>query len=139
MSKNTRVIIEPSELKDHGLMIKGRENRGRSYEIKQPVERMNGLKTLFREKVQNQPLLFEDQKGNGLPHGVLFVDVFQFLIGTVELGENVRPWLEKFGGLRPQIRAALEYLMNHPKVTFKDSAKKVLNLLDERTLFTTQS
>jgi adenine-specific DNA methylase len=138
MSKNTRGIIEPSELKDHGLMIKGRENRGRSYEIKQPVERMNDLKTLFREKVQNQPLLFEDQKGNGLPHGVLFVDVFQFLIGTVELGENVRPWLEKFGGLRPQIRAALEYLMNHPKVTFKDSARKVLNLMDERTLFTTQ-
>ncbi|MBN1551275.1 hypothetical protein JW979_07395, partial [bacterium] len=136
MSKNSRGIIEPAELKAHGLIIKGRANRGRSFEIKQPAERMNDLKILFKEKVQSQIQLFEDPQTDMLPQGVIFIDVMHMLIGTAELGENVRPWLEKFSGLRPQIRAALEYLMNHPRVPFKDSAKKVMNLLDERTLFT---
>jgi len=136
MHKNTRGIIEPAELKEKGLIIKGRENRGRSFEVKQPVERMNELKPLFKETVSDQPKLFEDVPTSVLPSGLIFVDAIHFLIGLAELGENVRPWLDKFSGMRPQIRAALDYLISHPKVSFKDSAKKVLNLMDERTLFT---
>ncbi len=136
MSKNLRGIIEPGELKDKGLIIKGRENRGRSFEVKQPVERMNELKPLFQETVSDQTKLFEDLPASLLPDGRPFVDLIHLLIGSAELGENVRPWLVKFSGKRPQIRAALDYLMSHPKVSFKDSVKKVLNLMDERTLFT---
>jgi hypothetical protein len=138
MHKNTRGIIEPAELKERGLIIKGRENRGRSFEVKQPAERMNALKPLFNEAAQKQANLFEDSTNGVLPKGLIFVDVIHLLIGLAELGENVRPWLVKFSGRRPQIRAALDYLISHPKVSFKDSAKKVLNLMDESTLFSTQ-
>jgi len=138
LSKSTRGIVAPSILKDYGLIIKGRENRGRSFEIKLPVERMNSLKPKFAEKASNQAQLFDDDTSTILTNDVLFVDCVHFLIGSAELGEQVRPWLQRFGGLSPQIHAALEWLIKYPGVTFKESAKKVLNLMDERTLFTTQ-
>jgi hypothetical protein len=70
-----------------------------------------------------------------MPSGVLFIDCVHFLLGMVEVGENILPWLEKFRGLRPQIRAACEYLALRNKA-FEPSARKVLGLIDERTLFT---
>ncbi|MFQ5675464.1 MAG: hypothetical protein ACE5G1_06160 [bacterium] len=69
-----------------------------------------------------------------LQKNTLFVDYVHFLLGLAEVGENVLPWLERFRGLRPQIRAACEYLMARNKA-FESSAKKILGLLDERNLF----
>lgn len=138
VSKSTRGIIEPSELREYGLIIKGREKRGRSFEVKLPVERLDDLKLKFKDgTVGSQTSLFGENRESQLPGDILFVDCVHLLLGLAEVGENILPWLEKFRGLRPQIRAACEYLASRNKA-FEAAAKKVLGLLDERTLFTKQ-
>lgn len=135
VSKNTRGIIEPSELREYGLIIKGREKRGRTYEVKLPVERLDDLKLKFENGTLSfQQDLFGNDGDSRLPSEVLFVDCVHLLLGLAEVGENILPWLEKFRGLRPQIRAACEYLPSRNKA-FEAPAKKVMGLLDERTLF----
>ncbi|MEW5799665.1 MAG: DNA methyltransferase [Bacteroidota bacterium] len=137
LSKSIRGIIEPSELREYGLIIKGREKRGRSFEVKLPVERLNDLKLKFKDgAVSSQASLFGENGDSRLPSGILFVDCVHLLLGLAEVGENILPWLEKFRGLRPQIRAACEYLARNK--AFEAPARKVLGLLDERTLFTKQ-
>ena len=138
LSKGTRGAFEISVFKDHGLVIKGRQKRGRSFEVKLPVERVNDLKSKFHDNISLQSELFSTEPSATLLPGTIFVDYVHYLIALADLGENVIPWLQKFSGMRPQIRAALEYLRDHPKVSFKDSVKKVLGLMDERTLFTKQ-
>ncbi len=134
VSKIVRGIIEPSELREYGLIIKGREAGGRTFKVKQPLERLNELKERFRNGNNTpQPSLFNDTEIS-LPQNILFVDVLHLLLGLAETGDSLLPWLEKFGGLKPQIRAALEHIMNMNK-NFIIPAKKVLGLLDERTLF----
>ncbi|MBK6914970.1 MAG: hypothetical protein IPH11_15415 [Ignavibacteriales bacterium] len=134
VSKIVRGIIEPSELRECGIIVKGRENRGRTFEVKQPTERLNELKEKFRNGSSSQQTLFNDTEIH-LPENILLVDVLHFLLGLAESGDNLLPWLEKFGGLKPKIRAALEHMMRENK-NFVSPAKKVLGLLDERTLFT---
>ncbi len=96
---------------------------------------MNELKERFRNGSNLSQTSLFDNNEISLPQNVLFVDVLHFLLGLAESGDNLLPWLQKFGGLKPQIRAALEHLMNMNK-NFISPAKKVLGLLDERTLFT---
>jgi len=135
VSKIVRGIIEPSILREYGIIVKGRGARGRTFEVKQPLERLNGLKERFRNgSHSSQQSLFSDTEIR-LNKKVLFIDVLHLLLGLAESGDNLMPWLEKFGGLKPQIRAALEHLMSMNK-NFISPAKKVLGLLDERTLFT---
>lgn len=134
VSKIVRGIIEPSELREYGLIIKRREERGRTFYVKQPSERLNELKERFRNGSSSQQTLFNDTEIS-LPANILLVDVLHLLLGLAESGDNLLPWLEKFRGLKPQIRAALEYMMEENK-NFVSPAKKVLGLLDERTLFT---
>lgn len=134
VSKIVRGIIEPSELREYGLIIKRREERSRTFYVKQPSERLNELKEEFRNGSGSQQTLFNDTEMR-LPENILLVDVLHFLLGLAESGDNLLPWLEKFGGLKPQIRAALEHMMRENK-NFVSPAKKVLGLLDERTLFT---
>lgn len=139
VSKSTRGIIETSELRERGLIIKGREKRGRTFEVKQPSERLEELKRKFiLEWPSEQLTLFADEGQPILPKDFLFVDCVHLLLGLAEAGENVLPWLEKFRGLRPQLRAALEYLGQRNPL-FEQPSKTVLGLMDERTLFTTQN
>lgn len=134
VSKIVRGVIEPAELREYGIIVKGRENRGRTFEVKQPLERLNELKEKFRNGSSSQQTLFNDTEIH-LSENILLVDVLHYLLGLAESGDNLLPWLEKFGGLKPQIRAALEHMMRTNKI-FESAAKKVLGLLDERTLFT---
>lgn len=135
VSKIVRGIIDPSELRELGIIVKGREARGRTFEVKQPLERLNALKEKFRNGSNtNQESLFSDSEIR-LPSNILLVDILHYLLGLAETGDNLLPWLEKFGGLKPQIRVAMEHLMMMNK-NFVSPAKKVLGLLDERTLFT---
>ncbi len=135
VSKQTRGIIETSELKEHGLLIKGRAKRGRTFEIKQPVERLNDLKKKFYDDGVLTQLPLFGENGSPLPKGLLFVDCVQLLLGLAENGENVLPWLDRLRGLRPQLRAALSYL--HDRNIFTVPSRKILSLIDERTLFNT--
>lgn len=135
VSKSTRGIIETGELRARGLIIKGREKRGRTYEVKQPTERLAELKTKFqREWPKEQLSLFGEEGQPTLPKDFLFVDCVHLLLGLAETGENLLPWLERFRGLRPQLRTACEYLASRNKA-FEKPAKTVLGLLDERLHF----
>jgi len=137
VSKSVRGIIEPSELREHGLIIKRRESRDRTFYVKQPLERLNDLKMKFNETGPiHQPDLFGGE-GTVLPTNILLVDVMHLLLGITETGDNLLPWLEKFSGLRPQIRAAMEYFIKNDR--FTSAAKRVLSLIDERSLFTIES
>lgn len=134
VSKSTRGLIETSELRERGLIIKGREKRGRTFEVKQPSERLEELKRKFiLEWPSEQLALFADEGQPILPKDFLFVDCVHLLLGLAEAGENVLPWLEKFRGLRPQLRAAVEYLAQR-NPSFEQPGKTVLGLMDERTL-----
>ncbi len=136
ISKNTKGIIETSDLKDYGLIIKGREKRGRTFEVKQPIERLNELKEKFNKVVfVSQPTLEGIEVAKEVKEDFRFVDYLHLLLGLADAGDNLLPYLEKFRGLRPQIRASMEYLSKKNK-NFAAPAGKVLALLDERTLFT---
>jgi putative DNA methylase len=138
VSKVTRGYIDPAVLRERGLIRKGREKRGRTFEVKQPIERLNELKEVFFNGAQPlQEQLFEDDANPRVTKDILFVDYVHFLLGLAEAGENVLPWLEKFRRMRPQLRAALDYLAQRNK-NFAPQAKKVVGLMDERTLFMTQ-
>lgn len=134
--KNTKGLIETSKLREHGLIIKGREKRGRTFEVKQPIERLNDLKLKFRENgnTGQEGLFGED--GSAEPKDILFVDYVHLLLGVAENGENLIPWLEKFRGKKPMLRAACQYLISRGR--FIEPAKKILALIDERTLFNTK-
>lgn len=133
--KATRGISEPSALMERDLMIKGRAKRGRSYEVKSPMERLDFLKKKFGvQQTDAQGTLFdEDLTAISVP-GVIFIDYVHFLIGLAENGESVLEWLDKFRGKRPQIRAALEYLAKRNR-TFLEPVRKIMGLMDEKTLF----
>ncbi|OPZ64118.1 MAG: hypothetical protein BWY83_03261 [bacterium ADurb.Bin478] len=135
ISKSMRGMISVEELKKAGLIIKGREKRGRSFEVKQPLERLNELKEKFsRQAVTAQMDLFAESEDAELPGDLLLVDCVHLLLGLAEAGENVLPWLERLRGLRPRLRAALVFLREQNK-NFISSIDKILGLVDERTLF----
>jgi len=123
VNKSTRGLIEPAGLHKYGLIRKGREKRGRTIEVKSPIERLEELRGVFKEKPA------------GTREDVLFIDYVHLLLGTAQAGENLLPWVEKFRGLRPQIQAAVEYLVMRNKNLFASPAKKVLGLIDERFSF----
>lgn len=134
--KATRGITEPSTLMERDLMIKGRAQRGRSYEVKTPLERLDLLKRKFGANLsQAQGTLFGEDLTDIVSTGTIFVDYVHFLIGLAESGESVMEWLERFRGKRPQIRAALDFLARRNR-SFEDPVRKILGLMDERTLFT---
>jgi len=132
--KATRGIIEVDELLEAGLMKKGRAGRGRTFEVKTPSERFSTLLEKFKdESPVTQNRLFDDQPappGNG---SSLFIDRLHFLIGLAEGRENLRPWIERWGGEIPQIRAACEYLLDRRK-EFAPALKKILTMIDVGSL-----
>lgn len=133
--KATRGITEPATLIDRDLMIKGRAKRGRTYEVKSPLDRLDSLKKKFGARMGHQQgQLFDDELLPAVSPEDQFIDYVHFLIGLAENGESVMEWLDKFRGKRPQIRAALDYLSRRNRA-FADPVRKILGLMDEKTLF----
>ena len=134
LHKYTRGVIEPDELLKAGLIKKGRTGRGRHFEIKSPAERFVEIQQrLGEESGQAQAALpgMEDVDASGkLP----FIDYVHFLIALVGGGENLRPWMERFRGKTPQIRAACEYLRTK-QPRFADACGKILKFIEVTPLF----
>ncbi len=135
--KATRGILEPDSLIKAGIMIKGRAGRGRSYEVKQPLERFHALLEKFNPPKQEQQSLFGELNPQKTKSKVYFIDYVHLLMALAEGGENVVPWLERFRGETPRLRAACEYLMSRNK-GFTSSLKKILGLIDIGPLFNTR-
>lgn len=131
--KATRGILDPEDLMAAGLIIKGRAGRGRTYEVKQPVERFQSLLAKFRAEPSSQPDFFEGgrPKSKGRHY---FIDYLHLLMALTEGGEPLMPWLERFRGETPRLRAACGYLATRNK-TFAPVLKKIRDLLDVGPLF----
>jgi hypothetical protein len=133
LHKATRGILEPKDLIDAGLIIKGRAGRGRTYEVKQPVERFQDLSGKFRERPMSQGDLFgtEETKAS---RRTRFVDYVHLLMALADGGEPLAPWLERFRGETPRLRAACDYLALRNKA-FAPALKKIRDLLEVGPLF----
>ncbi|MCC7203045.1 MAG: DUF1156 domain-containing protein [Nitrospirae bacterium] len=128
--KATRGILEPADLIKAGIMHKGRAKRGRTYEVKHPVERYKDLQTFFSKKTSSllQIALFPEME-EGKFDNVALVDILHFLMGLAHESGDIIQWLREFNPAMPQIRAALEYLrVKNP--TFNDPVSRVLSLME---------
>lgn len=128
--KATRGLFEPEALMKAGLMRKGRAKRGRTYEIIPPGERIDELKRSFQKiaKEAGQQYLFPEMEEARFDR-IALVDVLHFMMGMVEAGDNLQPWLRHFEIVRPQIRVALEYLRGK-NPTFQNPINKILGLIE---------
>ncbi|MEK7206090.1 MAG: hypothetical protein AAB254_11345, partial [candidate division NC10 bacterium] len=131
--KVTRGVLEPEDLIEAGLIITGRAGRGRTYEVKQPTERFQQLEAKFRVERAPQLDLIEDGRPKAKGR-VYFIDYVHFLMALAEAGENLTPWLDRFRGEYPRLRAACEYLAVRNK-GFTATLKKIQDLLEPAPLF----
>jgi len=128
--------VTTDDLKNAGLIIKGRTGRGRFFKIKQPTERLNSLKERISHPGPRPP--GEGRVRDKEPLPVAFdmplVDLVHLLIAAAWAGESVAPWLERFSHLRPKVRAALRYVRDR-RTDWKEYIDRVLNLIDGAPLF----
>ena len=66
----------------------------------------------------------------------IFIDRLQLLIGLAEAGENLLPWLERFRGDAPKIRAACDFISAR-NPGFAAALLKIRDLMDIGPLFKT--
>lgn len=128
--------VTPDELKKLGLIVRGRTGRGRTYEVKQPNERLNAL----LEKLKSpeipggiQTSLFDDV-GDPIIRDLKLVDLIHLLIGLADAGQSVAPWLERFSGERPKVKAALRFIKDM-RSDWEGPISRILPLVDETFLF----
>ena len=128
--KTTRGIMEPELLIRAGVIRKGRAKRGRTYEVKLPVERYKDLTKIFKSKSRSldQLTLFPDFDEAKFDN-VALVDILHYLMGLAEAGENLVPWLNQFKPVIPNIRVSSEYLLGK-NPTFQEPIKKILNIIE---------
>lgn len=109
LSKDLRALqVSVDDLKNAGLVIRGRTGRGRTYEVKQPEERLEAvLEALTKISArQAQTNLFGDYRQ---PEGLMMVDLWHALIALAHAGESVLDTLERFKPQWPEIAAGLRY------------------------------
>ena len=123
--------VTADDLKSAGLITRGRTGRGRTYEVKQPSDRLADLLKRLQPgltlKHQQQTLFTEE--GEIIAHDVLLVDLLHLVIGLAVAGESVVPWLERFAGIRRQLRAALRFVRD-VRPDWKDPIDRVLALME---------
>jgi len=136
LNKYTRGVIEADELTAAGLIIKGRMGRGRSFKIKSPAERFSEIQERLDEQGSKpqSTLPGMEEAVPGEAGKMPFIDYVHFLIALVDGGENLRPWMERFRGLTPQIRAACEYL-RHKQSNFAPACEKILKFIEVTPLY----
>jgi len=128
--KTTRGLIEPAALIKAGVMRKGRAKRGRTYEVKTPDERYRELDALFMKKgKQSEQLSLFPEMEEARFDQISLVDVIHYLMALAQEGENLSPWLKRFEAIRPQLRAALEYLQDK-NPTFLNPITKIQQLME---------
>jgi hypothetical protein len=104
--------VTADDLKDAGLLIRGRTGRGRTYEVKQPSERLAELVKQLQPGLalrQTQGVLFTEE-GERIVHDIPLVDLVHLVIGLAAAGESVAPWLERYAEMRRPLRVALRFI-----------------------------
>jgi hypothetical protein len=109
INKGARALqVSTEDLKKAGLIIRGRAGRGRTYEVKQPQERLEAVLEKLHKASLSQNSLFEETAANREP--VPLVDLLHALIALADAGESVLPWLERFDVRRTEILAGLRFV-----------------------------
>lgn len=109
LSKDLRALrVSIEDVKNAGLVIRGRTGRGRTYEVKQPEARLaaalDALSAVNARQAQTK--LFDDV---GRPRDLMMVDLWHALIALASAGESVLDLLERFRAQWPEIAAGLRY------------------------------
>lgn len=128
--------VSSDDLKKAGLIVRGRTGRGRTYEVKQPHERLNSLLENLKTPATPawiQGSLFDD-KGDPVIREIRLVDLIHLCIGLAASNESIAPWLERFSGERPKVRAALNFIKD-VRPDWEGPISRILPLVDDLALF----
>jgi adenine-specific DNA methylase len=132
ISKSSRGMqVSVDDLKDAGLVVRGRTGRGRTYEVKQPGQRLGELLAKYQPGLKlraTQGELFTSE-GQTIFYDMPLVDLVHLTLGLAQAGESVVPWLERFAGLRSQLGSALRYVRDI-RADWKDAIDRVLALIE---------
>jgi putative DNA methylase len=132
VSKTARGMqVSIDDLKEAGLVVRGRTGRGRTYEVKQPSQRLGDLLAQYQPGLKlrtSQGELFTSE-GQTIFYDIPLVDLVHLVIGLAQAGESVVPWLERFAGLRSQLGAALRYVRDI-RADWKEPIDRVLALIE---------
>ncbi len=112
ISKGTRALqVSTEDLKKAGLIIRGRTGRGRTYEVKQPTERLENVLEKLNKSAQttSQRELFDEVMVPNKDQALL-VDVLHALIALADAGESVIALIERFDTRRTEILAGLQFV-----------------------------
>jgi len=134
LSKDLRALqVSIDDVKEAGLVVKGRTGRGRTYEVKQPEERLQAaLDALAKISAwQAQAKLFDQ---GTLPEGFMMADLWQALIALANAGESVLDLLERFKAQWPEITAGLRYC-RQVRGDWEQPIKRVLAVIEGVPLF----
>ena len=131
LNKGLRAMqVTTEDLRRAGLLIRGRVGRGRTYQVKQPVERVEmAAKRLLKtyERAAQNVLFQDDQSFNSAP--VALVDLLHVLIALAEAGQPVLPWVERFPNRRAALRAGLRFLRDE-RVDWAAAIDRVLAVIE---------
>ena len=136
VNKGLRAMqVNTEDLRKAGLIIRGRAGRGRTYEVKQPLDRLEEarkrLQTAYEQTAQN--VLFQDDPAP-VTATVPLVDLLHALIALADAGEPVLPWLERFPGRRAALRAGLRFLRDE-RADWSAAIDRVLAVIEGAPLF----
>jgi hypothetical protein len=137
ISKGLRAMqISAEDLKKAGLITRGRTGRGRTYEVKQPLDRLEAVQKRLQKAYEKsaQSVLFQDDPALAAA-AVPLVDLLHVLIALAEAGESVLPWLEKFPGQRASLRAGLRFLRDE-RADWAAAIDRVLGVIEGAPLLT---
>jgi len=132
VSKSVRAMqVSVDDLREAGLVVRGRTGRGRTYEVKQPSQRLGDLLQHYRPglKLRSPQAELFTSEGEAIFYDIPLVDLMHLVLGLAAAGESVVPWLERFAGLRRQLRAALRFVRDI-RADWREPIDRVLALID---------
>ena len=136
VNKGLRAMqVNTEELKKAGLIIRGRTGRGRTYEVKQPLDRLEDIGKRLRKAHERpaQGVLFQDNP-RLVTAAVPLVDLLHVLIALAEAGEPIWPWIERFPDRQEQLRAAFRFLRDE-RADWAGAIDRVLAVIEGAPLF----
>ena len=136
VNKSLRAMqVNTEDLKKAGLIIRGRTGRGRTYEVKQPLDRLEDIRKRLRKAHERnaQGVLFQDVAELATT-AIPLVDLLHVIIALAEAGEPVWPWIERFPERQAQLRAGLRFLKEE-RADWSVSIDRVLAVIEGAPLF----
>ena len=136
VNKGLRAMrVNTEDLKKARLIIRGRTGRGRTYEVKQPLDRLEDVRKRLQKTYEQtaQGVLFQDDPTLVAATAPL-VDLLHVVIALADAGESVLPWLERFSGRQAALRAGLRFLRDE-RADWAAAIDRVLAVIEGAPLF----